>query len=294
MLSKGIHALTKRSVEGEMERSGLKYHTLSMENYSVSYWDNGSTKPVVVLLHGFGLTAKYQWFKQVAVLTNDYRVLIPDLLFFGESRSVDTNYSVADQVDFVRTFIEKLGVAKCSLCGVSYGGIVAIEYALRFEGELEKLILVDAPVKYMTSGDVDRILKEQGVSRMEDLFVPETELGLKKLMRVAIGTKIPIPSLFLHDLHQETYTRFREEKIQLMRSLLGQMTEFANRDYPLKIPVLVVWGEDDTLIPLRCGEQLSSHIGANAKLMVIPNGAHMPNITRPKKFNKKLKDFLQS
>lgn len=294
VLSKGIHALTKRSVEREMERAGMKYQTHSMGSYSVSYWDNGSTKPFLVLLHGFGLTAKYQWFKQVRAFTDDYRVLIPDLLYFGESNSADACCTVGDQVDFVRAFLKKMGVDKCSLCGVSYGGIVAMEYALRFESELEKLIVVDAPVKYMTREDVDRILSEQRVSRMEDLFVPESELGLKKLMQAAIGTKMPIPPLFLRDLHRETYTKFREEKIRLMECLLEQLTEFANRDYPIKIPVLLVWGEDDVLIPLRCGEQLKTHIGANAQLIVIPNGAHMPNITQTKLFNRNMKEFLNS
>lgn len=83
-------------------------------------------QPSILLLHGFGGSAIFQWLHQVpALLGAGYAVYMPDLVFFGGSFSSDRRRSLDFQALCMARLMETLGVAKYTVNGISYGGLVA-------------------------------------------------------------------------------------------------------------------------------------------------------------------------
>ena len=102
--------IADRKVSKKFERPNLKYKIKEVKNYHIHYWDSESDKPVIVLISGFGVAARFQWYNQVKKLEGRYRVIVPNLLYFGGSRPINgSHYTVENQVDMV------LALLNCSL-----------------------------------------------------------------------------------------------------------------------------------------------------------------------------------
>ncbi len=114
--------------------------------------------PTVVFLHGIGSNASY-WQKTIDKLYRDHRVIAVDLLGFGDSpKPKSLNYSVAEQAMSLHQTLLRHGVwGQCCLVGFSLGALVAIEFADRYPGKVNKLVLVSPPI-YMQGQLGDEVL----------------------------------------------------------------------------------------------------------------------------------------
>ncbi|MDX2361825.1 MAG: alpha/beta hydrolase [Crocinitomicaceae bacterium] len=276
-----------------MRKASLVRTSILVKGDTIDYWDTNSEKPVLLLIHGFGATTKYQWFRQVEMLSEHYRVIMPNLLHFGRSYSERKKYSVADQVEMVHNLIVELGINNYTMGGVSYGGLVAAEMAIKYPEGLKKLFLLDAAVKFLGEEDIERVTEQFDVPSIEALFVPEEVKGLKKLMYLATMKKSIMPASWLTEFHKEMYLRNFDDKRKLIITLMDSLPEYQQHDYSsIEVPVMLIWGSNDVVIPADRGEKLREHIGRNAFYRVIKNGGHMPALTKIKKFNKVLMSFL--
>ena len=82
------------------------------------------------------------------------------------------------------------------------------------------------------------------------------------------------------------------EKTRLMEKMLASIDEYQERDYSTTVPSLIIWGEDDLLIPVERAKLLKEHMGELTQLKIIKGAGHMPNITKAKRFNQLISDFL--
>jgi pimeloyl-ACP methyl ester carboxylesterase len=295
LVSCNTYKIAERHLDKKMGKADLVKAIWINEAVSdtVEYWDNKKLdKPVMVLVHGFGATTKYQWDKQVKMLSENYRLVLPNLYHFGKTRPGSEKYSVADQVDLVHNLIMHLEIEDYSLMGVSYGGLISMELANEFKNEVKQLIVFDAPIKYMDSNDINVVKNHFDVPSIEELFVPEDPEGLKKLMFLATGKKSRLPKWMYNEFHKEAYLSNLENMRGLITSLIDGLEEYQSHDYDLEIPILLIWGENDMVVTADRGKMLQEHIGENAQYHVIGNSAHMPNMTKSKKFNSILAEFL--
>ena len=289
-----IYKSAERHVDKRMKAGEMKGRIVMLDRDRVEYWDNGKDKPVLVLVHGFGATAKYQWYKQIDWLSENYRVIMPNLNYFGNTEPAEGQYSVADQVRMVHRLLDSLGINNYNLCGVSYGGLVAFEMAQERPDRVEKLIAFDAPIKFMYESDIEITCQRFRVQSVEELFVPSGPMGLRKLRYMATGKRSMLPSASLRRFYLEMYAGNLKDKRALITQLLSDIKFYNDRSYSLKMPVLLIWGDNDPVIPADRGEQLKEYIGDNAAYHVIKNGAHMPNLSKTNKFDKILREFLFS
>jgi pimeloyl-ACP methyl ester carboxylesterase len=140
-----VHNLLEKKYERRFHRAGGLEHVVELPNGMVRYWSAGDGDPLL-LIHGFGADALWQWHRQIRPLADSgFRVVAPDLLWFGGSVPHDPLYAVEDQVNTVLQLMDHLGIEKCDLLGVSYGGIVAFDIATRHPERVSRLILVDSP-----------------------------------------------------------------------------------------------------------------------------------------------------
>ncbi len=294
LISCSTYQIAERHLNRKMEKAQLSLYFDTLESGNkIEYWDSkDSLKPNLLLVHGFGASTKYQWYKQVKLLSRKYRVIAPNLNYFGRTVPSDTNYKVSGQVETLEKLLAHLNIDTCTIMGVSYGGLIAAEFAKKSEVVVPEMVLFDTPTKFADSVDIENVKNYFSTPSIEELFVPTEPEGLNKLLFLATGKNRNVPSRFLEEFHEKSYRYNLEDKRRLIAALLEDMHFFKNQEYEFEMPILLIWGSDDRVVPLATGEKLKEYFGENAQLRVIDGAAHMPNMTHPKDFNIYLEVFL--
>ncbi len=292
LLSSNSFRVVDALIKKKMNNASMKLNREVIQGDTVEYWDNELDKPALILIHGFGATTRFQWFRQVEMLSEKFRIILPNLLHFGNSVPGESKYEVTDQVQFVKNLVDELKLENFTLGGISYGGLISIEFANLYPNQVKKLMIFDAPIKFMYASDIENVCTTFKVSSVEDLFVPATPKGLKKLWYLSSSKRSFIPSFFFKEFHEKMYVGSQIEKRKLMTALLAGMDEYAKHDYDLAMPILLVWGSNDMLIPAERGKMLFDYLGENAEFHVVFKGGHMVNLNKTKEFNKVVKGFL--
>lgn len=288
------YSIANRHIDGKFHQANMKRRFHDSELYHIEYWDNESKdKPVFLILHGLGAKAKYQWYDQLKMLKNDFRIIIPNMLHFGDTLPTKSIHGVQDQVEMIQFLLKELGVSRYHLMGASYGGLISGEIANQYPDQVEKLILVDAAIKYVYESDTERILKLFDVPSVPEFFVPDSYLGLKKLVAASVGEKGVVPPGFtMPRFHEELYMQNFKDKRLIVHRLMQIRAEYEEREYNFSMPVHLIWGEFDQLIPPDRGQRFLEHLNGKATLDVIKGGGHMPNMNKTREFNKLLKGYL--
>lgn len=265
--------------------------TTEVYGQTIRYYDVGHG-PTLVLLHGLGSSAGFDWGTVIPELAKHYRVLAPDQLGFGSSSKPLINYGPATWVDMLGGFLADRGVTRFDLAGESLGGWIAGLYAVRAATSgypmPQRLVLVDAaghpamkPVPGRPGSDaVLPVLSlasvREGLSRFvfHDPGIVTAEVaGQAFRARLAEGAQYTQDSFW--------------------RNLGGDPSVFLDPAAlgSLQLPVLVVWGEQDKLVPLAYGRDYAVWI-PGARLAIIPDAGHAPGIEQPQRFLDVLLPYL--
>ncbi|CAM0906682.1 unnamed protein product [Alopecurus aequalis] len=258
--------------------------------------------PVLVLLHGFGPPATWQWRRQVGPLSQRFRLVVPDLLFFGGSTASapDNARTEAHQAEAISKLIGAVvpparsggGGGRVSVVGTSYGGFVAYHVArLLGAAAVARVVIASSD---LLKGDADdrALLRRAGAERVEDVMLPRTPERMRRLIELAYHRPRRFtPAFVLRDLIQYLYTDNIEEKKALIKGItLGNKDKFQLT--PLPQQVLVLWGKHDQIFPTEKGFQVTRSLGANARLEILKNTGHMPQEEDARSFNEALLKFL--
>lgn len=286
-----IYKFAKQFIWNQFLKNGFQNLELKKGDLIVDYWDNTIAGNVIFLLHGFGAQTEFQWYKQIEKLSQKNRVIIPNLLYFGKTTQCE-RYKLQDQVNLIKTLAESLNIQKFDLIGISYGGLIAIEFCNQNIVLVNKLILVDAPIKYFTDEDLNKISQTYQLENIEELFAPKNFVGLKKQFKAGYHKKQFIPNFVFKILYNNLCLPNIENWEKLILELKLDLEIYANREYLFTHPTLLIWGEFDDIVPVRIGAQLNNHL-KNSRLEIIQKSKHLPNLEHSKKFNKLILDFLQ-
>ncbi|XP_024970238.1 uncharacterized protein LOC112509488 [Cynara cardunculus var. scolymus] len=246
-------------------------------------------KPNLVLVHGYGGNSKWQFVLQVAQLTRDFNVYIPDLVFFGKSYSTRTERTDTFQAKCVCDGMKKLGVEKFSVYGISYGGFVVYRMAEMAEKMVEKLVIVSSAI-VCTEDQKSEHLKKIG-GNLLDMLVPEKPEDIRTLCQMSMyrsNVSKWFPDFFLRGFIAADGCKM--EKRQLVEYLLSEQPD-------LHLPVLtqetlIIWGEKDNIFPCHLAHQLHRHLGSKSKVEIIKDVGHAANIEAPYSLNKLVKTFV--
>ena len=285
------YSLIEAVANRRYKKCGLKLRTIELENFHIQYWDSENDKPALVLLQAFAAEGKYTWLKQVKSLYKKYRLIVPNLIYFGESSMHPKSYNVHDQVRAMRLLIESLGIESYLLCGASYGGVIATELCMLHKNRVTKMVLTNAPLKFTLTEDTQPIMDEINVEAEADLLVPKNPRHLRKLFMSAYYSKPPIPFFVFKSVYKNVYADV-SNKTALLNTFLHYKEEIRDKIFDLDLPILMIWGKEDRMAPIRIAYQLKEHFGSNASIVEIPKAAHMPNYERPATYNKVLTTFL--
>jgi pimeloyl-ACP methyl ester carboxylesterase len=247
--------------------------------YRLHYLEHGAGPPLV-LVHGLGSNATMEWGRLVAPLGRRFHVYAPDLPGFGRSdRPRDADYSIPMQVGALRSFLDAVGVKRTRLVGISMGGWIAARLAGEDPDRVERLVLVDA------AG-----MRPDGPPIPAEVLFPRDEEGVRRLVS-AVRLKAPSPPGFVA---RDILKRRREEEWIVRRALESMRDggDWLNGTLGRAgMPVLVVWGRQDALIPLAYAEPLRREF-PNARLEVLDGCGHVPVADCPEAFDELLAEFL--
>ncbi|GMI82842.1 hypothetical protein like AT4G39955 [Hibiscus trionum] len=278
-------------------KAGLRSTTTDLQDGTVMHcWVPKilkDSKPNLLLIHGLGANAMWQWGDIIRKLIPFFNIFVPDLLFFGDSYTTRPERSDAFQAQCVMRVMEANSVRKLSLVGLSYGGFVGYSLAAQFGEAVERVVICCAGV-CMEEKDL-----KEGVFRVSDLeeaariLVPQTPEKLRELLGFSLfkpPPKILVPSCLLADFIDVMCTEYTEEKKELIRAI-PKDRNFSNIP-KISQPTLILWGENDQIFPLELGHRLKRHLGDNAHLVVIKDAGHAFNVEKPKEYYRHLKSFL--
>ena len=153
-------------------RGGLVARSVRVGAHDWPYLEGGSlSAPPLLLVHGFG-GDKDNWAMIAPFLSKNYRLIVPDLLGFGENaHDSEAAYDIKSQCERLVDFMDALGIACCHVAGNSMGGWIALQLALDWKERVNTLTLVNnAGVQGNQKSELEKMLSEQAVlaARMRD------------------------------------------------------------------------------------------------------------------------------
>lgn len=252
--------------------------SVSLQGIEVKYVRRGSG-PQMVLLHGGGGPQDSLPF--FAKLAEKFDVIAPVHPGFGGTPIPEHFDDMKDLVFLLMDFMDALDVRDCVLLGFSMGGWAAAEIATHNMSRISKLILVDA-VGVKPGGPFDRDIA--------DIFgLPGPELT--KLM-FHDPSKAPNPA----NMTDEQLTMMAASRVAL--GLYTWKPYMHNPKLPYRLhrvtaPTLLIWGESDGLVPVKYAEAYRGMI-PGAKLEVIPEAGHAPQVEQPDAFIDRVFSFAAS
>ena len=259
--------------------SGVRSRQVQAGPYRLHYLEAGSGPPLL-LVHGLASSATQDWGRLIAPLGRRFHVFAPDLPGFGESeRPPGADYSIPMQVDAVRGFMDAVGLARARVAGLSMGGWIVCRLAGSYPERVERLVVADA------AG-----MRPDGPPIPAEVLLPQDVDGVRRLA-AAVRHKAPVPPSFVaRDILER---RRREEWV--VRRALSSMA--AGRDWlngtlgRADMPVLVVWGKQDALIPVAYAGPLAAEF-PRAELKVLDGCGHVPIADCPEAFDREVLPFL--
>nr|GLL28638.1 outer envelope protein 64, mitochondrial-like isoform X1 [Ipomoea trifida] len=248
-------------------------------------------KPNLLLIHGFGANAMWQYGDILRHFIPRFNVYVPDLLFFGGSSTTRPERTEEFQARCVKRLMEAHGVEEMSLVGISYGGFVGYSLAAQFPRAVERVVLCCAGVCVEQKDMENGLFQVADLDEAASILMPQTPDKLRELMRFSFVKPIKvIPSYFLTDFIDVMCSDYIIEKTQLIHTILEDR-HFCNLP-KIKQRTLIIWGDQDQIFPLELGYRLQRHIGEEADLVVIKNAGHAVNLEKTNEFVKHLKAFL--
>jgi 2-hydroxy-6-oxonona-2,4-dienedioate hydrolase len=257
------------------DRSLPQEKTAIVFGQNIRYFEAGQG-PAVILLHGMG-GVKESWMGNFGALAVGYHVYAIDQIGFGHSDKPLLDYKIATFVDFLYAFMQTQSIGKATLVGNSFGGWIALDFAMQHPSMVEKLVLVDSA----------GLAWQQPLAELN----PSSMAATRTLLESVFYDKKIISD---GDVQQAFTQRMRNnDGYTIQRTVAGFATpqfEDAKLD-SIHVPTLVMWGRQDELIPLASGEKLRDGISA-AKLVVFEQCGHVPQIEKSTEFNRALLEFL--
>jgi pimeloyl-ACP methyl ester carboxylesterase len=238
----------------------------------------GSGEPLV-LLHGAG--GNSGWLNYVQALSDKFTVYMPNHPGYGKSDRPEWLETMADLASFYTWFLEEQGLEGTRAIGFSMGGWLASEIAANCRHAFSKLMLVDAAGIQPKRGEIADIFIISPAQVTELLFhdpkqAPEYE---------SIYGGEPTPE------QADIAERNREMAVRLCWKPYMYDPRLPGLLSRVSIPTRIVWGANDRLIPLECGQMFNQAI-PGSDLVVISDCGHVPQVEKTEEFVKTALDFL--
>jgi pimeloyl-ACP methyl ester carboxylesterase len=249
----------------------------------------GAGKPLVYLHSAAGEGLAFPFLDELA---RNNEVFAPMFPGFGESEGIEQIDGIEDAVFHLLDIFDRLGLDSPAVMGLSLGGWMAAELACRYPERVSALILTNPAGLYIPGADIKDIFGRTPREMAGDLFADQSNPVAQMMLQM--------DDLITGGNYGAITFDMMKPQIQAMAATarLGWNPYLHNpklqgRLWRIKAPTLVIHGEGDTLIPRAHAEAYAEGI-EGARLLVVPNTAHMIVLETPAELADTVAEFLSS
>jgi pimeloyl-ACP methyl ester carboxylesterase len=281
--SSGFHASRLHVSPGYWLSSSIM--PTKMINNAAYFYEERGYGTSICLIHGFPLDGRI-WEAQLEALSDRYRVIVPDLRGFGQTRSADS-FTMDSLAGDLHALLSELGALPCVLGGLSMGGYVALAYAGKYQADLRGLMLIDtraeadAPAGRENRNKMIELARQQGARAVAGEMFP-------KLICARTVQQHPEIAHKLRQIMESQSPATIELALTAMRDRQDRMADLP----AITIPTLVLVGEEDEITTPTMAKNMHKSI-INSILVPVPAAGHMSPMEQPDDVILAIRRFLE-
>jgi pimeloyl-ACP methyl ester carboxylesterase len=261
-----------------LAKSGGQPETIDVAGKPTVIMNGGEGEPFVYLHSALGESV--MWLPFFQGFAKKFRVLVPTHPGFGRSGGFDQIDTIEDMAFHYIDMFDALGLEQVLLGGVSLGGWIAAEIAVRWPERVKKLWIADAPglrVENEPLGDLFRLMQDR--ARLRELLFHDPTGAMATL-------------IIKDHADEETMLNAFQAMTVLARLIWERPYDpkLAGRLRRVQCPTLLVWGDHDRLVPPAYGAEYQKHI-AGAELKIIKDCGHLPMFEKEAEFVETITKF---
>lgn len=260
---------------------------LSIQGKDIYYEIHGEGEPLVIL-NGIMMSTG-SWTSFIDAFTENNKLVLVDFIDQGQSDKVEDFYSQDLHVEMLNELLDKLGLDKVHLLGISYGGEVAQRFTLKYEEKLLSLVLAN------TTSYTNNILKDIGEGWIHAAKTYDGSTFFKATMPYIYSPEFYEENINWLKVREETFSKATKKEwyqgfIRLVRS--AEDFNITKEISKIKVPTLIIGAEYDATTPIRYQEEMQRRI-ANSKLVIIKGSGHASMYEKPYEFTSIVLGFIQ-
>ena len=268
------------------QSNGVQFATTRLSTgLRVHYAEQGDREgEAIVFLHAF-VDSWFSYGRVLPLLSPAYHAFAPDQRGHGDSDKPVCCYTANDYAADIDAFMDAVGVEEATLVGDSSGGLIAQQVALDYPARVSRLVLIGSPTT-LVNNEIVRELGEETLSKLEDPVSPEFArefvLGTfdqsvpEEFLERAVSQSLKVPARIWRDYWEGVALTVDDT------SRLGEIVA----------PTLILWGEQDALLPREEQERRAAVI-PDATLVVYPDTGHLAHWVRPEWVVRDLEAFMK-
>ena len=252
---------------------------------TLAHEDRG-TGDAIVLIHGHPFDRR-MWLPQVRVLSDEFRLVAPDLPGYGESPSPAATVTMRELAEAVILTLDAIDVPRAAIVGLSMGGLVAMELALGWPQRVAGLVLAATTVARVTAEEAERRWEVAAGIERDGMLTHVLDMAGRLFGETARRDPAIVAEVLDMMLHTPPAGAAAALRGRALRP------DYSRRLRGLKIPSLVIAGDQDGYAPEPVVEQLVASLDRPEVLRLAGVG-HLPNLEAPEQFNAALRRFARA
>ena len=254
-----------------------------LTHYTVEYCELGNGPPLVLipgLAGGFGLLGPL-----ARVLSKHFRVISYQLRGEGDCFALRRRFELADLANDLAEFLDLLCLENPTIMGVSFGGILGLEFAARFPHRLGDLVVQGVGARF------ERGLLERVAGTVLSRFpLPHDSPFINQFFNILFGRRQEQNPLFQFVTRQCWQT---DQSVMAHRFRLAEEFNIGPRLGRIRVPTLILAGDRDILVSNRSLNALCAGI-ANSRLVRLSNCGHLVFVTNPSQVGQEIRRFVSA
>lgn len=250
--------------------------------------DGLDTSPKLLILNGIMMSTR-SWLPFVNTLKEHFQLIRLDFFDQGQSAKLDYEYTQQIQIDLIKAFLDYLQIKKVNIAGISYGGEVALLFAVSYQEYVERLML------FNSSAYTNPWLKDIGDGWIKAGSTRDGKLYYKTTIPVIYSSKYYEEKIEWMQNREKILVPVFSNPVFLdaMERLTRSAESFDVREklIDLNLPVLIITADQDVLTPKRDQEYLYKNI-KDANWIIIPDVGHASMYENPVLFTTLITGFF--
>ena len=278
-----------------MNKENLEDKYIKVQGVNTRYWVSGNEGTDLILIHGLGSYME-EWQNNVEFFSRNHRVFVLDLPGSGRSDKPAVQYSFPYFSQFVLDFMDGQGIERAILVGNSMGGGVSQHVAIQAPDRVAGLVLVNSAG---FSKELAISLRVCSLPLIGELLCHPSRKGvlwgLKECVHDASLITDEMVEFGYQIMSQPGATKAFLATLRALVNMTGLkkqvLRSFTENHNSIKAPTLVVWGQQDRLLPVS-GAKVAEKGIPNSTVHIFDPCGHMPHLERPEEFNTLVENFI--